>query len=73
MFFNEFLYAINLSSTKASTVLQSYRVKPEFSLVIISLNVNMRWLITIICIKEESIRPASQYSWHCSNPSSSYQ
>jgi len=62
---DKFLHAPNFSSTKAATILQSDGFQPKFSFIVITFNVNMRWLVAITGIKEKSIRPAPQYSWHC--------
>jgi hypothetical protein len=64
MLFDELLYSVDLTSPEPTTLLQSDRIKPEFSWVIRMLDMNTGWLLAITCIKEESVRADSQYSWH---------
>jgi hypothetical protein len=55
VFFYESQYPIDFASTESPANLKSDRVKPEFGCIILTLNVNVRGLIAIACIKEEPI------------------
>jgi len=64
VFFYELLYPIDLISVETPAILKPDGVKPEFGLIIVTLNVNVRRLVSIARVKEESIGTNSQYSWH---------
>jgi len=64
VFFNKLLYSIDLCSAESAAILQPNRVEPEFSLIVLTLNVNVWWLLTISGVKEESVRAVSQYGRH---------
>jgi hypothetical protein len=61
---DEPLYAVDLISPEPVTMLQSKRIEPEFGCIILTLDMNVGWLLAITCIKEESVGTNSQYSWH---------
>jgi hypothetical protein len=48
------LDASDLGARKSSVALQSDRVKPELRQLVIMLNMNMRRLITISCVKKRN-------------------
>src|SRR5437773_11128313 len=52
IFFNQSLDTVDLNSTKASAILQSYGFQPEFGLIVVPFDMNMRRLVTISRIKE---------------------
>jgi hypothetical protein len=64
VFLYEPLYPIDFSSAETPAVLKPDRIKPEFGLILVALNVNVRRLITVTRIKEESVRTTDQDSWH---------
>ena len=55
MFYNYILNLGNLYTSKAATILQSYRFEPKFCDFIISFDVDMWRLISIGGIKKKSI------------------
>jgi hypothetical protein len=61
---DEPLYAVDLISPEPATMLQSDGIEPEFGCIILTLDMNVGWLLAITCIKEESVGTDSQYSWH---------
>jgi len=65
VFFNEPLYPVNLCSAEPTTALKPGGIDPKFGLVIVTLNMDMGWLIAVTCVKEESVRANSQNSGHC--------
>jgi len=56
---NQLLYSLDLSSTKAAAVLQSYWIEPRFGSISVAFNMDVRRLIAIPGVKEKSI-------WACS-------
>jgi hypothetical protein len=64
VYFNQFLDAVNLGATEAPIALQADGLKPEFGGVIITLNVDMGWLVTIASIAEKPIGASSEQCWH---------
>jgi hypothetical protein len=58
------LNASDLGTRKSSVALQSDEVKPELRQLVIMLNMNMRGLITISCVKKEPIWSDSENGWH---------
>lgn len=59
MVLDNFLYPSDLLSTKSTTIFKSDRIKPKFRCVVVSLNTDMRRLITITRIKEKAVRNSS--------------
>jgi hypothetical protein len=57
-------YTVHLAASEATTHLQPDRVEPKLGCEMLPLNMNVRRLITVTRIKEESIRALSQYGWH---------
>jgi hypothetical protein len=55
MVFNQFLNAIDLCTIKASIALQPNWHQPKLSFVALSFDVDMRWLIPIACVTEETV------------------
>jgi len=49
------LNTVNLSATKPSVALDTDWIKPKLSFILITLNMHMRWLITIACVTEEAV------------------
>jgi hypothetical protein len=64
MLLYQLLYAVDFISPKPATPLQSDGVKPKFGCVILTLDMNVGWLMTITRIKEKSVRTNSPYCWH---------
>ena len=64
MITEESLDASKLGARKSSVALQSDRIKPELRQLVIMLNMNMWRLITISCIKKETVWPDSENGWH---------
>jgi hypothetical protein len=64
VFLDEPLYAVDLISPESVAMLQSDGIEPEFGCIILTLDMNVGWLLAITCIKEESVGTDSQYSWH---------
>jgi hypothetical protein len=64
VFLDEPLYAVDLISPEPAAILQSDGIEPEFGCVVLTLDMNMGWLLAITCINEESIGTDSQHSWH---------
>jgi hypothetical protein len=59
MSYKEFQHLADLCTAHASASVQSYRLKPELANAIFALDVDMRRLIPIAGIEEESIRPVA--------------
>jgi hypothetical protein len=56
VFLNKLLNTVNLSTTKPSVALDTdWIIKPKLGFVLITLNVHMRWLITITRVTEETV------------------
>jgi hypothetical protein len=56
------LYTVDLISPEPASMLQSDGIEPEFG-CILALDMNVRWLLAIACIEEESVGADSQRSW----------
>ncbi len=64
MVVEESLDASDLGTRKPSVALQSDGVQPELRQLVIVLNMNMRRLITISCVKKEPVWSDSENGWH---------
>jgi len=64
MFLNEPLDAIDLISTKATTLLKPDWRQPELGLVLLALHVDMGWFVAVIRVKEEPIWAKSKNRRH---------
>ena len=64
MLLYEPLYTVDLISPELASMLQSDGIEPEFDCIILALDMNVRWLLAITCIEEESGGADSQRSWH---------
>jgi hypothetical protein len=53
---DQILKAVDFASGKAPTPTKSDRIKPELGSAILTLNVNMAWLVAVASIEEEPIR-----------------
>ena len=63
-FLNQPLDAVDLWSVEAATFLEPNRVDPELSSIGFTLDVNMRSLIAITRVEEESIRAGAENGRH---------
>jgi hypothetical protein len=57
------LYPVDLISPEPASMLQSDGIEPESGCIILALDMNVRWLLAIACIEEESVGADSQRSW----------
>ncbi len=48
---HEFVEAIYFVPAKSATMLKPHRFKPEFCSVVVTLHVNVRWLVTVTSIE----------------------
>jgi hypothetical protein len=69
MFLHKPLQPMEFQSAEAMAVLQSYRLQPEFGDLIVTLHMDMGWLIAIPGIEKESIRTNAQDRRHRAAPS----
>ena len=58
------LYPVDLISPEPASMLQSDGIELEFGCIILTLDMNVGWLLAITCIEEESVGADSQHSWH---------
>jgi len=65
--FDHFLNSIKLGSAESSTSLEPHRVEPELCLILIPLDMDVRWLITVPCVEEKPVSANSQYRRHLSS------
>jgi hypothetical protein len=56
VFLDQFLNSINFSPGESAASLKSHRFQPELCDLVVTLNVDVRWLSSITRIKEEPIR-----------------
>jgi hypothetical protein len=61
---NDLLNLVDLLAGEPSASLQPDGIEPEFRLSVVALDVDVRWLIPIAGIEEESIRSAAEDGWH---------
>jgi hypothetical protein len=61
---NKFLNAVNFGAVKSLVTLKTNRLKPEFSDLSISFNMDVRWLMAIACVAKESIWANGQQRGH---------
>ena len=61
----ESLDASDLGARKSSIALQSDGVKPELRQLVIMLNLHMQRLLSISCVKKETVGTDSENGWHC--------
>lgn len=45
---------------------QAHRIEPKLGFTIVTFHMDMLWLILVAAVEEESVRTASEYSWHLS-------
>ena len=64
MFVNYTINPIDLVSTKSTTLLQANRFQPELSHFVITLHMDMRWLLAVSRINKQSIWTNTQQRWH---------
>jgi len=57
-------YSINLVPAEAAALLKPNWGEPELGLVALTLYVDVRRLIAVVCIEEESVWPISQNGRH---------
>ena len=62
--YDELLDSVDLICSKAMTVLQPNRVEPELRLAVVPFDVQVRRLVSIARIKEESVGASSKYGRH---------
>src|SRR5260370_30342296 len=62
---DELLNAIDFAAAKSATSVQSHRIEPELSNIILPLNMHMFRFVAIASVKVEPIRSNSQYGGHC--------
>ena len=60
--FHDVLDANNVCSTKPAASIESHRIRPELCNAFLSLHMNMRWLMSIRGIEEESVWSIAQDS-----------
>ena len=63
-FLNQPLDPVDLWPVETATFLKPNRVDPELSSIGFTLDVNMRWLIAITRVEEESVRAGAQNCRH---------
>jgi hypothetical protein len=61
---DQLLKPADLAPGKTTTMPQPHLIKPELRSVVISLDVDMQWLVTVACIKEESVRTSPKHRRH---------
>jgi hypothetical protein len=64
MHFDELLYVVDLRSPEPATMPESDGIEPGFGCMILTLDMNMGWLLTITSIKKEPVGTDLQCSWH---------
>jgi hypothetical protein len=62
--FDDFLNLEKFIRAKTPAPLHPDRGNPEFSSVVVTLNVDMWWLLAIIRVKKESVGTNAQWGWH---------
>ena len=59
MCLNKLLYPLEFLPAEAPALLQPHRVQPEFSDLIVALDVYMSWLIAVPSVEKEAVRANS--------------
>src|SRR5438105_857729 len=65
MLLDKRLNTFEFFAIESPMALQPNWIKPEFRLIVIALNVDVRRLAAITRVKEKPVRPGSQYRRHC--------
>jgi hypothetical protein len=53
VFFHKFTDAINFVAVETAAALKPYRCEPELGLLVLTFDMNMRWFVAVVRIKEE--------------------
>lgn len=61
---DDFVDATELCPSKPTASLQSDRIEPELSDLVLTLDVNMLRLVAIARVEEQSVRAYPEYCWH---------
>lgn len=67
MFYNH-LESADLFPVESTAAVKPDRIKPEFSYLILSFDMDMRRFISVAGIEEKPIRPDPESCWHYLNP-----
>ena len=60
----KFLDASDLGARKPSVTLQPYGVQPELHQLVVMFDMHMWGLLTISCLKKETVGTDSENGWH---------
>lgn len=64
MFADYFLNAPQFFCTKAKITRKTYRIQPELGRLIITVHVNVRWLVRLVTVEVDALRTGVQYGRH---------
>jgi hypothetical protein len=62
--FDQPLYPIDFASTESPTILEANGIEPKLGFHVLSLNVDMRRLVSIAGVEEKPVWPFYRYGWH---------
>jgi len=62
--FHDFLDREEFIRTEAATPIEDDWINPEFGCVLVTLDMDMRWFFTVVCIEEKPIGTDTQRGWH---------
>lgn len=60
----QFLDSMEFFADKTIATIKAHRIEPVLGFAVVALDMDVRWLVTIAGIEEETIRSTSQHSRH---------